>query len=191
MKTMRKKSFLILPLILLFCCCSSHIDATEAGTIINYGDFGFKINKSHNLFYSRVKIGMKADREVRYHEHFDIKVPKKIKKWLYSGTAFIMEFDNGQIVCIDAETEIEEEKITDWIEIPEDDDLLYKISNYYTSVHGKRWDYLVKTKSKRYTKIFNDGHSTIILFNIKKENLNEFITIKNSLVYIESKRNLL
>jgi hypothetical protein len=188
MRTYSLLILLIISLIFLFSCGSNHIDKIENENVINYGDFGFRINKTYNHFYSRVKIKLKADSDVSYYQHYDIRVPKNIKKWLYSGTTFIIEYDDGQIISIDAETEIEKEKITAWKEIPENEDLLSDISNDYTSQYKKRWDYSAKTKKNRTTKVYNDGHSTLIIFNIKKENVKEFSAVKNSLEYIASNR---
>lgn len=175
--------------ILTSCSEYKYIDNPKFGDSIDYKDFGFKQFENYNTFYSRCKIGMNADNEISYFQHFDINVPKNIKKWWYSGSEFFIEYEKGQIISINPGREIKNEKITDWKELVKDADLLSDISDYYTNIHKKRWDYSAKTKSGRITKIYFDGHSTIILFNIKKENEIEFSNIKNSLNYIINSNN--
>ncbi|OGS73577.1 MAG: hypothetical protein A3G95_01635 [Flavobacteria bacterium RIFCSPLOWO2_12_FULL_31_7] len=172
--------------ILASCSEYKFIDNPKFGDSIDYKDFGFKQFENYNTFYSRRKIGMSAGNQTSYYQHYDINVPKNIKKWLYYGTEFFIEYENGQIISINPEREIKNEKITDWKELVEDADLLSGISDYFKDVYNKRWDYSANTKSGRITKIYFDGHTTIILFNIKKENELEFFNIKNTLKYINS-----
>jgi len=187
MKFNFKKTLFFLLFIIAITSCSGYkyIDNPKFGDSIDYKDFGFKQFENYNTFYSRKKIGMSAGNQISYYQHYDINVPKNIKKWLYYSTEFFIEYENGQIISINPEREIKDEKITDWKELVEDPDLS-GISDYYKNIHKKRWDYYAKTKSGRITKIYYDGHSTIILFNIKKENELEFSNIKNTLKYINS-----
>lgn len=181
------KLLISLSLLTILAACSEYkyLDNPKSGNSIDYKDFGFKQSKNYNTFYSRKKIGMNAGNQISYYQHFDINVPKNIKKWLYYGTEFFIEYENHQIISINPGREIKNEKITDWKELIEDEDLS-SISDYYKSIHKKRWDYSAKTKSGRITKIYYDGHTTIILFNIEKENIFEFSNIKNTLKYINS-----
>lgn len=181
------KLLISLSLLTILTSCSEYkyIDNPKFGDNIDYNDFGFKQFQNHNTFYSRHKIGMRAGNQTSYYQHYDINVPKNIKKWWYYGTEFFIEYENRQIISINPGEEIKDNKITDWKELVENPDLSC-ISDYYKNIHKKRWDYYAKIKSGRITKIYSDGHSTIILFNIKKENELEFSNIKNTLKYINS-----
>lgn len=180
------KLLISLSLLTILTSCSEYkyIDNPKSGNSIDYKDFGFKQSENYNTFYSRKKIGMSADNQTTYYQHYDINVPKNIKNWQYFNTEFLIEYDDKQIISINPGIEIKNEKITDWKVLDDNGNLLSGISDFYRTVHKKRWDYLAKVKSGRITKIFNDGHSTIILFNIKKENVVEFSNIKNTLKYI-------
>ena len=185
---MRTNLVILLFSIFLTSCGHHYYDNPKFGKDINYGGFGFKQYDSYNTFYSRQKTVLKADNELSNYQHFDIDVPKNIKKWLYSGTTLIIEYDDNQIISINPKTKIKTDKIFEWSELIENADLLNVISNYYTTIHRKKWDFEAETKLKRITKIYNDGHSTIILFNIKKENIERFDVIKESFKYIKSNR---
>ena len=182
---MKKRILLIISLIVLSSCRHQYFDDAKFGNDINYGDFGFKSSNNTNIFYCRVKMGLKADKEITYFQHYDIEVPKKIKKWLFSGTEFFIEYDNNQIVMINANKEIMDPKvITNWIEAV-DNNSLNHISDYYKSVYHKKWNFDAKNKVGRITKTFKDGHTTIVLYNIKPDNIKQFEKIKNTLKYIK------
>jgi len=180
---MRKIVFIIFTFILVSCSGYKYLDYSNSGNNLNYNEFGFILFDNYNTFYSRKTIGMNADEQISYYQHFEIDIPKKIKNWKYSGTCFYIEYDFGQIVSIDPGTEIKNEKIENWLELEENDDLLNGISEYWIETHDKSSNNNTNVNKGRLTKIFSDGHSKIILFNIKKENIEKFSNIKNSLKY--------
>lgn len=175
---MRKVIFTIISVIVLSSCCS-YLDKGE-NTHSEYMDFNYMEN--YNEFIYKSKVNVSADKEIYYTTHFSINLPKRIKNWQTSNNNFYFEYDNKQIIYINSGYK-NRGTVGNWtIQETNNDEIYNKLSSYWNERKYNENSLKVR-QSGRVSKIYSDGKATILLYNIKEENIEKYLDLVKSFSY--------
>lgn len=161
----------IIFLLIITVSCNRYIDKVkkETKTTIMQGDLVFYPDS--NILIYRSNVGLKAGQEVYQPKSFKVEIPKKLKHYFISNSQnFSFVYDDDQIVSISIDLvnpgntlekiyQPSEEEIKKYIQKNSNiDDSKFNIANI---------EYL----SNRRHQMINRGSASILLYNIKEENM--------------------
>ncbi|QYJ68244.1 hypothetical protein [Flavobacterium litorale] len=148
-------------------------------------NYSFNFGSNFNEFYYNSTIHGVAEETVYYKQHFRINLPKKIITFAISDNDFFFEFPDKQIIYIKSDYETLGVK-DDWI-----------ISDYYGDIsseypfiwywkeRGYNIRYLQGERENRINKLYSNGKIDIILYNIKPENVEKYLTLIKSFKIVD------
>ncbi len=185
-----KNIFLLFIVTILSTSCTSYFDSV--GFKNDYLEF--IPMKRKNVFKQIKTIPDVADKEYYYYYNFEIDLPKKIKTFSTFGRSIIFEYSSEQIILIhygvkeivNHGKKIREFSMNEHWNFKDfyydDDSRDYTYSSQidfdlytYWDDKGYNVNYLEEEQnSKRISKLYTDGNSTIVLYNIKKKNIKKY-----------------
>ncbi len=169
-----KRAVLFLTVIFLS-SCYSYIDR---GKNIHTKQNDFIIKNNHNEYIYKSKIQGRNEDEVFKPRHFKIKLPKGIIYLVQVDNKLYVEYVGKQIICVKSSYLNQQIKKQKWKQIYPDNDLLENfLLDYWLE---RNYDVDKITKRQRITKIYTNGKFTILLYNIKKKNFDNYINFVKS-----------
>ncbi|WP_394776831.1 hypothetical protein [Flavobacterium sp.] len=176
-----KKIFLTLITVITICSCSTYLDG---GKNINTDYMDFNYMQNYNEFIYKSKVNSTADKEVYYPTHFKIDLPKKIKNWQSSNNEFYFEYSDKEIIYINSGFK-NTGTVGSWIlKETDDNEIFSKLSSYWNKRKYDEDDLKLEI-SNRKSQIYSDGKTTILLYNIKRENFERYLTLVKSFKYLD------
>jgi hypothetical protein len=172
-------AFLIL-IAVAFASCRTYVDK---GRNIKTDFMDFNYFEDSNEFVYKSTVDAVAGQE-RYHPNrFSVNLPKKIIDWRVSGNEFYFEYPNKEIIYINSGYKNKGNSV-EWVNRETNDDEIYNL----LSDHWDKKRYNENDLNLRYTgrssKVYTDGKVTILLYNIKHENLQRYLTLIASFKYL-------
>ncbi len=177
---MKNKITFIITTLLIFISCRPYLDC---GKNIDNDYMNFKYGDSHNEFIYKSKIDAITDTEIYQTTHFSINLPKKIKNWKILGNKFYFEYPNKEMIYIYSgyKNKVSPEK---WSERETNNSEVYNSLNSYWYEKKYNENLLATDNPKRVSKVYSDGKTLILLFNIKKDNLSSYLELVKSHKYL-------
>lgn len=149
---------------------------------INNDTFKIYVFKDYNEFNYHSKIGVSADKDFFYPQHFNIHIPKKIKNWSASNKVNFIEYNKNKLIIIDAGHIDKEIQIIPWKRIEDKRIVSNYISSYY-ELRKKYFDYDKKI-NLRNINLYTDGKTYILFYKIENSEIFNFEKIISSFSYI-------
>ncbi|MFY7740824.1 MAG: hypothetical protein ACOVQC_09930 [Flavobacterium sp.] len=172
-----KKIKLILICFFLF-SCRSYIDKKSVDTEhLELKTFG-----EYNCFISKPKINIKSDGVTYKVKPFSLNLPKNIKSWEISTNEYYFEYRDKQVILIylDFKNDKFDDKWTiENVENKEIHDMLYA----FWSRNNHPEEFLYESNKNRISKIYSNEGVKILLYNIKKKKLDEYINAIKTFKY--------
>ncbi len=153
--------------------CTSYIDVSKNSFKNN--NMKFEYGENENKFEYFNNVNAIADHEVYYTTHFSITLPKGIVNWRIMNNNFFIEYEDKQIFYIYTSYVNKNEPTTYWNLDNATNDEIWKIMNNYWDYRGFDLNYLHENHAGRDTKMYSNGKYSILLYNIKRKNMSEFI----------------
>ncbi|QYJ68238.1 hypothetical protein [Flavobacterium litorale] len=177
------KKAIILTVCLSFLSCNTYIDINRYSHHTERYKFHFYHDFNEYIYYS--KIYGKAGDKLYYPYHFNIKLPKKIANWGSSDTNFFFEYNSKQIIYI--KSDYQNPGIEDkWVISDYYGDISREYSFiWYWKERGYNIRYLQGEQENRINKLYSNGKIDIILYNIKPENVEKYLTLIKSFKIVD------
>jgi hypothetical protein len=121
---------------------------------------------------------------MKYPNHFSLNLPKELKNWLSLGTEFYFEYRGKEIIYINAGFKNTGYAQT-WLARETSDDEIYTRLNSYWIKRGYNENTLKTGHSGRISKVYSDKKVLILLFNIKKEDFDNYFELIKSFKYLD------
>ena len=172
---------LVLVLLLSLISCKSYIDTKKSKD--TYKELEFTYNNNYNTLTISSRLPAIADHQILNSQKFSINIPINIVNWSIINTKYIIEYDDKQIIVIDAGYVEDVTNASNWNLIDTEDDTVYSTLYTYFEDNNYSYDTLESTKKHRITKILTDGKVKIILFNIKEKKINNYVNLLKSISY--------
>ncbi|MBY8963100.1 hypothetical protein KJK34_10085 [Flavobacterium sp. D11R37] len=184
---MRQFIFLILCCISLM-SCKTYIDIRQSSHFTD--SYKFHFYNDFNEFYYYSKVYGTSGKAIYYPNHFKIKLPKKIITWGASDNNFFFEYNSKQIIWIKSAHENSKEE-KNWMIYDYCCDNIDKDRHFLWYWEERRYNskYLSLKNTNRVSKKYSNGKIDIILFNIKEENITEYLELVKSLKLITYEKN--
>jgi len=144
----------------------------------------FIYRESYNEFIYKSKVNSRADKEVYYQTHFKLYLPKRIKNWQISSNEFYYEYDDKEIIYIYSGYK-NVGTPGKWMLRETNDKEIYKRIDPYWHKRKYDEDALKSGYSGRTSKIYTDDKVIILLYNIKQENFERYLTLIKSFKYLD------
>lgn len=183
---MYKKLTAILFIIASFSSCRPYMDVKK-------GEYKGKqeewmIADTHNTFRMISKVWACADLETYYHHHYQIDIPKNIRRYTTTNHNLYVMYDSKQLIVVESGYKNRGENATDWIfvDVPKTSEAKKHIWDSYRFLTQKEYDekYLERLSKNRISKVYTNKKSSIYLYNIQKENFEEFLKFAKTFKYI-------
>jgi hypothetical protein len=176
---MKKGFLLLLPAILLTSACAS----IDRGRSIHSDRVDFDYLEGHNHFVYKSKINGIADTEVFLNTHFRVDLPKNLKNWQISGNEFIFEYENKQIIYIQANYKNKSQLREPTIRDIDNREIDARLSEYW---YDKKYreKKLKGGQPGRISQVYSDGRVVVLLYNVKQENFDHFLSLASGLTYL-------
>lgn len=180
---MIKKTYLILFSAILS-SCSIYIDQQdnirETYELYTY--------ENHNTFKQVKKTLIRFSKKSFYFKKkFEVNLPKNIIVFYETSDYLVFEFPSKQIIVIESGNENEEIKRQKWKfhEFVDFEIVSFYLDSYYNRMNYNSEDLDKENKGNRISLLYSDNLSTILLYNIKKENIEYYKTQIMSFRYVE------
>jgi hypothetical protein len=175
-----KKLFIISSSLLLLISCKAYLDNSNS---IHNDNMDFNFLNDYNEFIYKSAINASADQETFLNTHFSIHLPKRIVNWTFANNNFYFEFEDKQIISIYSPYK-GQFKSSNWILRETNIDEIKKIlENYWNKQHYKE-EKLGSHNVNRISKLYSDGYIKILLYNIKKEHFDSYLSILTNFKYL-------
>jgi len=166
-----RRIIILLILILNIVSCSTIDKNKDINT--SYYDFIFK--KKYNEFIYKSKINSHAGSQIYITTNFTIALPKGIQKWMKSDNEFVFDYKNNEFIFINSGYEnIGNEQ--NWTIRNLENNEFEKIFKEFPEP---------KVDKKRVSKIYSNGKISILLINIKKQNIEYYINLIKNFKYLD------
>lgn len=175
-----KKNLIILIVTAILYSCTPYLDYGK-NIHTDYIDFNYLEN--YNEFIYKSKINSIADKEIYYTTHFSINIPKEIKNWESSGNTFYFEYGSKEIIYINTGYKNKQE-VGGWTLREANNDEIYNMLSSYWNKKKYNENTLKKRGLKRVSKVYFDGRVSILLYNIKQENLDDYLGLIKKFKYL-------
>jgi hypothetical protein len=179
--SMMKKTVLILVILITSISCRSYLDCGKS-IHSDYVDFNYM--EHYNEFVYKSKINATADNEVYYTNHFSLNLPKKLKNWQSLSNEFYFEYEDKEIIYINAGFKNINDART-WLVRETSNDEIYTKLNSYWNKRGYNENALKTGQSGRISKVYSDEKVFILLYNIKKEYFDNYFDLVKSFKYLD------
>jgi hypothetical protein len=156
--------------------CSTYIDV---GNNVNSDKLDFIYLKEYNEFIYKSKINTAADSETYVTTNFSISLPKEIIKWKIRDNKFYFEYDKKQIIYIDSGYK-NIGNANNWIIRDANKEDIQAFLKEYQNVSK----HTMKIKENRISKVYSDGKTSILLFNIEQNKIKSYLDLIQKFRYI-------
>jgi hypothetical protein len=147
------------------------------------------ISDTHNTFRMISKVWGRAGSDIYYHHHYQLDIPKNIKLYTTVNHHLYVMYDSKQVIVVESGYKNRGENTTEWtlIDVSKNNEAERHIFDAYRYLTQKEYSekYLEKLSKNRISKIYTNKKSSIYLYNIKKENFEEFLKFAKTFKYIE------
>jgi hypothetical protein len=140
--------------------------------------------ENYNEFVYKSKINATADNEVYYTTRFSLNLPKKVKNWLSLSNEFYFEYGGKEIIYINAGFKNIGDGQT-WMARETNNEEIYIRLNSYWIKRGYNENTLKTGQSGRISKVYSDKKVFILLYNIKRENFDNYFNLVKSFKYLD------
>lgn len=168
----------------LLVSCKSYIDTKKQPNNDTYKELKFEYFDNFNTVTVLSRLRAVADNEIYEPQKFTVNLPKKIVNWNIKGPRYYIEYDDKQIIVIDAgykKAKIENYK---WKIIEINDDKIIDYFHDYFENNKYPLEDLGNRKKSRKTVLYTDGNIEILLFNIKEKNLKDYAKSVETFKYL-------
>ncbi|WDF61885.1 hypothetical protein PQ462_10960 [Flavobacterium sp. KACC 22758] len=176
-----KKIFLTIIAVIITSSCNTYLDH---GKKIHTDYMDFYYMDSYNEFIYKSKIKSTADKEIYYPTSFKVNLPKKIKNWQISSNEFYFEYDNKEIIYIYSGYK-NEGSSGKWTLRETNDNEIYKRIDPYWNKRKYDEDALKNGYSGRTSKAYTDDKVIILLYNVKLENFENYLSLIKTFKYLD------
>lgn len=173
--------FIIIPLLIVISSCSTYLDRGES---IHADFMDFNYSDNFNEFVYKSKVNASADNDIYYPINFSINLPKRILNWKITNNEFCFEFDKKEIIYIKSEFKNEVQTQNWRLEEITNDEIRNKLISYWDN-RGYNEDLLGTTKKDRFSKIYTDGKTYILLYNIEQKHYDQYLDLIKSFKYLK------
>lgn len=177
-----KKTLILFIIFFFFSSCSVYLDNPHENEIRSES-LDFTYLNHYNEFVYKSKINGKADGQIFYTTHFSVRLPKKIKNWRILGNDFFFEFDGKEIIHIYSGY-VNEGTAGDWIARETNNEEVDKKLHYYWDERKYSEESLNVNQSNRISKVYSDGRISILLYNIKRDNFENYLALIKNFKYL-------
>lgn len=176
------RNFFIILLIIVLTSCSTYLDRGK-NIRTNFIDFNYL--NTFNEFIYKSKVNASADNEIHYRTNFSINLPKKIRNWKITNNEFYFELAKKEIIYIKSGFE-NESKVENWhLQEINNNEIHNKLNSYWDS-RGYNEDLLNISKTDRVSKVYTDGKTYILLYNIEQKNYDQYLDLIKSFKYLKN-----
>jgi len=168
-------------LAIAFSSCRSYLDC---GKSIQNNFMNFNYLENYNEFIYKSKVNATADNEIYHTSHFSINLPKMLKNWQSLGNEFYFEYDDKEIIYINAGFKNVGDAQTWKVRETNSDEIYTKLNSYWNK-RGYNENALTAEQSRRISKVYSDEKILILLYNIKKENFDEYLSLVKSFKHLD------
>lgn len=176
------KKFLIIIFIVIFNSCNSYLDRGKS-VRTNFLDFNYLDN--FNEFIYKSKVNASADNEIYQSTNFSVNLPKKIINWKIASNEFYFEFDKKEIIYIKNEFN-DESKTNNWhLQEINNHEIRNKLISYW-NIRGYNEVLFDVSKKDRVSKIYTNGKTYILLYNIRQKNYEHYLDLIKSFKYLKN-----
>jgi len=159
-----------------FYSCSTYLDV---GSNIKSEKLDFIYHKDYNEFIYKSDVNSSADNEIYITTNFSEHLPKKILNWKVRGNEFYFKYSEQQSIYIKSGN-MNLSNSANWTVKNADKENISKIIKDYENLK----EYNFNIRKDRISKIYSDGRVSILLLNIKKENINNFLNLIKNFKYL-------
>jgi len=175
-----KKALITLTLAIAISSCGSYLDR---GKNIHSDSMDFNYFDNYNEFVYKSKVNAIADKEVFYTTNFSVNLPKHIKHWESSSNEFYFEYEGKEIIYLNVGYKNKVNTGSWTVQETNNDDIYTKLNSYWNKRKYSE-DALKIGQAGRVSKIYSDGKVSILLYNIKQENFEKYLTLIKSFKYL-------
>ncbi|AXY74126.1 hypothetical protein D3H65_09135 [Paraflavitalea soli] len=158
---------------------------------MGYGTFNAYEN--YNVFYFQNKLTETRDKERYYPAYFNINLPKRIRHYSLGGmNQFIFNYDNKQALYIYTDIYNSSVITLDTMYTPSQVEVESIIDKQFYSINPRGKFSIEKNKfnKRRNHLIVKRNAATIILYNIKKGNIETFIKSASTFTFMNNPKNI-
>lgn len=177
---MKKVFLLLLHAILLTASCAR----IDRGQSIPDNSVGFVYLEDHTQFVYKSRVNAVADKEVFRTTRFRVDLPKNLKNWQNSANVFVFEYDEKQIIYIQAAYKNKSQLQKSTIREVDNQEIDERLSPYWDE---RKYDEntLKGGQPGRVSKVYSDGRVVVLLYNVKQENFDHFLRLTSGLTYLD------
>lgn len=175
-----KKVFFLVQAILLTASCAR----LDKGQNIHTDYMAFVYLEDHNQFVYKSRINAVADTEVFLTTRFRVDLPKNLKNWQSSSNVFVFEYDKKQIICIQAAYKNEGQLRKPTIRDVGNQEIDERLGPYWNERKFQE-NTLKGGQAGRVSKVYSDGRVVVLLYNVKQENFDHFLSLTSGLTYLD------
>jgi len=177
---MKKVFFLVLPAILLTASCA-RIDRGQS----IHGDFmDFVYLEDHNQFVYKSRVNARAGTDVFQTTRFRVDLPKNLKDWQISDNVFVFEYDRKQIIYIQAAYTNKSQLRKPTVREVDNQEIEQRLWPYWDK-RKYHENTLKGGQAGRVSKVYSDGRVVVLLYNVKRENFDRFLSMTSGLTYLD------
>jgi hypothetical protein len=176
-----KKVFLLLMQAILLTASCARIDR---GQNIHADFMDFVYLEDHNQFVYKSRVNAVADTEVFLTTRFRVNLPKNLKNWQSSGNVFVFEYDKKQIIYIQAAYKNKSQLRKPTIRDIDNQEIDERLSPYWNERKYHK-NTLKGGQTGRVSKVYSDGRVVVLLYNVKQENFDHFLSLTSGLTYLD------
>ena len=171
---------LILATLMLSSACTRYLDEdNKSNNKITTKDFELNILENKNIFIYTSNLTTRRDDEVILTTKFKLDLPKNIINFKISNMyKFVFNYPNKQYFIIYTDNEKKSLVTNDTLYIPDEKEIEALIQQ--NGVHIIKKIKRDKSIGRKYL-IFKKGNTTILLYNIKNDNIDTFVNCAKSL----------
>ncbi|GAA3990640.1 hypothetical protein [Hymenobacter antarcticus] len=173
---MKKVFFLLMPAILLTASCAR----LDRGQNIHADFMDFVYLEDHNQFVYKSRVNAVAHTEVFLTTRFRVDLPKNLKNWQSSGNVFVFEYDKKQIIYIQAAYKNKSQLRKPTIREVDNKEIDERLSPYWDE-RKYHENTLKGGQAGRVSKVYSDGRVVVLLYNVKQENFDHFLSLTSGL----------
>lgn len=186
-----KKLIFLFAVIGIVSCKSGvkYIDAEAPNNELAYEPFKLILEKDYNIVELNKTKPVKVGDNTMYHMRYRLRIPKNLVNWSIKGRKYIFEYDDKEIIAIDggytSSPQKEQWELRDSINYGI---LKPYIENYSADrAYGDNYlkNYLDSVPADRVTKMYSNGATRVLLFNIKEKNFDSYFNLIKTIEYIE------
>jgi hypothetical protein len=172
---------LFLETLILSSACTHYLDKDKSNDKVVTKDYELNILEHKNVFIYTSEVNVRMDDQVLLTTKFKLDLPKHLKTFEFSNMhKFIFYYPNKQYFVIYMDNEKKTVVTSDMLYTPDEKELKALIEQNDADIIKKE-----KSNGKsRKSFVFKRKNAAILLYNIKKDKIDTFISCAKSLEFI-------